>query len=160
MKFSILSIWLVFIYTNGIMSITESTEAQLLPSARRLTQKTILRDIFEDVDDRLPFPDYADGNCSDVDSVMSVNLGYYQSWAKWRDDSCYPVRAADIDVIGNGYTHLAYTFASINATFHLEPWASNYDGEMPLYEEFNALKETYPGLRTLIAVGGWTFSVL
>jgi chitinase len=154
------SVFLLIIHAHEKMR-TEATKVvtTLMSSQKSITKKDpIFRGDFKEVEDTLSFPDFADGNCSDVDAVMSVNLGYYQSWAKWRDQSCYPVRPADIDVKGNGYTHLAYTFASINATFHLEPWGGNYDGEVPLYEEFNALKKTYPGLRTLIAVGGWTFS--
>ena len=106
----------------------------------------------------IPFPDYANGDCSGVDNVMSVNFGYYQSWSVYRQPGCNPVAPSDIDVAGNKYTHLTYTFASINENFELEPWGGDADVETPQYRAFNDLKQVYPGLRTLIAVGGWTFN--
>ena len=89
---------------------------------------------------------------------MSVNLGYYASWTMFRDADCNPVAPDDIDVYSNGYTHLVYAFASIDAKFELEPWDGNPYAEVPQYLKFNALKEVYPGLKTMIAVGGWTFN--
>ena len=107
----------------------------------------------------LQFPDYANGDCSNYDDqVMTVNVGYYQSWSIWRAEDCHPVAPDDIDVAGNGYTHLAYSFASIDSNHRLEPWLSDYMGEIPQYEQFNSLKQKYPGLKTLIAIGGWTFN--
>lgn len=107
----------------------------------------------------IPFPDYATGVCSGgTDNVMTVNVGYYQSWAIYRDSDCNPVFPDEIDVLGNGYTHLTYAFASINSTFQLEPWGGSYDTEVPLYATFNSLKDAYPGLKTMMAVGGWTFN--
>lgn len=106
----------------------------------------------------IPFPDFADGDCSGVESVMTVNLGYYQSWAIYRQSGCNPVAPSHIDVVGNKYTHLTYTFASINEQFELEPWDGGFDAEIPQYMAFNDLKQLYPELRTLIAVGGWTFN--
>lgn len=106
----------------------------------------------------LEFPAFANGDCSGLDNVMAVNVGYYQSWSIWRDPGCNPVTPEGLDVAGNGYTHVAYSFASIDANFRLEPWESNYDVEVPLYENFNALKTQYPGLKTLMAIGGWTFN--
>jgi chitinase len=135
-------------------------------SSRNLTSdpfKSILHPRFnvKNEDDRsvllLPFPNYADGNCSDEES-MTVNLGYYESWAMYRSIGCNPVSPEDIDVDGNRYTHLVYSFASINSRFELEPWAGNYDSEVSQYLQFNALKETYPTLKTLIAVGGASFN--
>ena len=106
----------------------------------------------------LQFPNYATGDCSNYDEVMTVNLGYYQSWAIFRPDGCNPVAPEDLDVDGNGYTHLAYTFASIDSNFELEPWMGNYDDEVPRYEAFNALKLKHPTLKTIVAIGGWTFN--
>jgi chitinase len=106
----------------------------------------------------LQFPDYANGDCSVHDQVMTVNVGYYQSWSVWRAEDCHPVAPDEIDVVANGYTHLAYSFASIDSNYRLEPWLSDYMGEVPRYEQFNSLKQKYPGLKTLIAIGGWTFN--
>ena len=40
----------------------------------------------------------------------------------------------------------------------MEPWAGNYGEEVPQYQAFNHLKQMHPGLKTVIAVGGWTFN--
>jgi chitinase len=106
----------------------------------------------------IPLPDYADGECTGTSDVMTVNVGYYQSWAIYRDQTCNKVLPADIDVSGNEYTHLIYSFASINANNELEAWAGRLDEEKPLYDAFTGLKNTNAGLKTLIAVGGWTFN--
>jgi chitinase len=89
---------------------------------------------------------------------MSVNFGYYQSWSIYRQQGCNPVAPSQIDVTGNKYTHLTYTFASINEHFELEPWDGDFDVEISQYRAFNDLKQLYPELRTQIAVGGWTFN--
>jgi chitinase len=89
---------------------------------------------------------------------MRVNVGYYQSWAIYRPDGCNRVAPGDINVGGNGYTHLVYSFASINSNFEIEPWAGNYDSEVSQYRAFTNLKKMYPNLKTMIAVGGWTFN--
>lgn len=55
-----------------------------------------------------------------------------------------------------GYTHLAFSFAGISYSGLLEPY--NGSGEFySMYNSFNSLKTNNPGLKTLIAVGGWTF---
>lgn len=104
------------------------------------------------------FPDSANGDCAAYDKVMTVNLAYYQSWAIYRDTDCHQVAPEDLDVQGNGYTHVAYSFVSINSTFQLEPWLSDYATEEPFYERFNSIKDSNPGLKTLAVVGGWTFN--
>jgi chitinase len=89
---------------------------------------------------------------------MTVNLGYYESWAIYRNVGCNPTSPEEIDIDGNKYTHLSYSFASINSRFELEPWAGDYESEVPQFLQFNALKETYPSLTTLISVGGGLFN--
>ena len=91
----------------------------------------------------------------DVSKKMSANVGYYQSWAVWRN-GCNVVHPKDIDVEGMGYNHLIYSFASISASLTIEPWNGAEYEEVPRMLEMNALKETYPHLKTLIGVGGWT----
>ena len=97
-------------------------------------------------------------DCENVPEAMTMNFGYYQSWAIWRKSSCNPVLAADINVDDNGYTHLAYSFAGIDAEGKLEPWNGDYNGEVQQYADFNAIKANHPNLKTMIAVGGWTFN--
>lgn len=82
----------------------------------------------------------------------TVNMGYYQSWAVYR--KCYPMWPGDINISAFGYTHLAFAFAGISWSGELEP----YNGSTEMadqYLSFNSLKRRYPGLKTLIAVGGW-----
>jgi len=87
----------------------------------------------------------------------TVNFGYYQSWAIYRSWSCNPLQPDGINVAGFGYTHLAYAFAGINgATGQIEPY-NGVSSEFTLYTRFNSLKTSNPGLKTLIAIGGWTF---
>lgn len=85
-----------------------------------------------------------------------VNLGYYQSWAIYRNSECNPIWPGDIKVDEFGYTHLAFSFAGISPDGKMEPYngSSEY---IAMYKDFNNLKARYPGLKTLIAVGGWSF---
>ena len=86
-------------------------------------------------------------------TTNTVNVGYYQSWAKYRDPSCHPQRANQIDVDAFGYTHLIYSFAGISAGGELIPYNGIME-EVTLYNEFNTLKVSHD-VKTLIAVGGW-----
>ena len=86
----------------------------------------------------------------------TVNFGYYQSWAAGRGAGCNPVQPGSIEVDYFGYTHLAFSFAGISLFGELEP----YGGDASFFSKFksfNGLKKKYPDLKTLIAVGGWTF---
>lgn len=98
-----------------------------------------------------PFPA---GVC-DESHKMQVNVGFYQSWAVYRDD-CFKPQPEDLDISGMQYTHLVYSFASIGASNTLEPYFGDYATEELMYTKFNALKAKHPKLKTLIAVGGWT----
>jgi chitinase len=88
-------------------------------------------------------------------TTNSVNVGYYQSWAKYRSSNCNPITPSQIPVSIFGYTHLIYSFAGISNSGELEPYNGIMD-EVALYEEFNSLKSSgNGGVTTLIAVGGW-----
>jgi len=92
-------------------------------------------------------------------TTNSVNVGYYQSWAKYRQSHCHPQTASQIPVNAFGYTHLIYSFAGISTSGELEPYNGIME-EVTLYQEFNQLKGGHEGngnggLATLIAVGGW-----
>ncbi|KAL7501033.1 hypothetical protein ACHAWT_009188, partial [Skeletonema menzelii] len=122
--------------------------------------QSITSSIVDDTDtDTLIYPGKAKTppHCSPSTTDI-INVGYYQSWAKYRQADCYPLHAADINVKAHGYTHLIYSFAGISLFGKLEPYNGILD-EVNLYIEFNNLKKNPDnlGLKTLIAVGGWTF---
>ena len=97
---------------------------------------------------------FAAGDCQAFRNT--INFGYYQSWAIWRSSDCNPLQANAIQVASFGYTHLAFAFAGISASGYIEA----YNGDTSFYyqySQFNSLKTSNPGLKTLIAVGGWTF---
>lgn len=81
--------------------------------------------------------------------AMTVNQAYWRSWSSDRPETCNRFESADIDP--STYTHLVYSFASISADGHLEPWVGSWD-EVEKYTEFNKLKETNPSVKTIIAV--------
>jgi len=81
--------------------------------------------------------------------AMSVNQAYWRSWSSDRPEMCNKFEATDIDA--TTYTHLVYSFASISADGHLEPWVGSWD-EVAKYKEFNKVKELNPNVKTIIAV--------
>ena len=85
---------------------------------------------------------------------MSVNVGYWQSWSIYRNEDCQRMDTSSFDA--SPYTHVVYSFASIDSSFRLEAWNGTYDNEVPLYKELNTVKQRHPGTKTMIAVGGWT----
>ena len=90
-------------------------------------------------------------------------VGYYAGWSVYRD---YAVA----DIPAEQLTHINYSFANISEEGEIvvgDPWA---DTDMPdpdddtdavlqgNFRQLMLLKEAYPHLQTLIAVGGWTWS--
>ncbi|XP_062834574.1 chitotriosidase-1 isoform X2 [Anolis carolinensis] len=75
---------------------------------------------------------------------------YFTNWAQYRPDKG---RFLPRDIDPNVCTHLIYAFAGMkgNEIATLE-W-----NDVDLYKEFNDLKKKNPGLKTLLAIGGWTF---
>ena len=101
---------------------------------------------------RAPFPV---GSCEAARNT--VNFGYYESWARYRNSACNPLQPNAIDVAAFGYTHLAFSFAGISYSGLLEPYNGNAYEFTTMYQQFNSLKISNPNLKTVIAVGGWTF---
>ncbi|XP_061486368.1 chitotriosidase-1-like [Rhineura floridana] len=75
---------------------------------------------------------------------------YFTNWAQYRPDKgqFFP---KNIDP--KLCTHLVYAFAGMdNNKITTVEW-----NDETLYKEFNALKQMNPKLKTLLAIGGWTF---
>lgn len=99
---------------------------------------------------------YAASSCEPYRGT--VNFGYYEEWATYRSGSCNPLQPNAIDVAAFGYTHLAFSFGGISSSGLIEPYNGNSWEYIPKYASFNSLKTSHPQLKTLIAVGGWTFA--
>ncbi|CAG0892416.1 unnamed protein product [Darwinula stevensoni] len=87
-----------------------------------------------------------------------IFVGYYGSWAVYRPgDGKFDVEQIDPTLC----THLVYAFAGAgqdNKIKVLDPWNDIVDASgsgKDAYRRFNALKKRSPGLKTLLAVGGW-----
>ena len=69
-----------------------------------------------------------------------------------RNEDCQRMNTATFDA--SPYTHVVYSFASIDSSYRLEAWDGTFENEVPLYREFNSVKQRHPGIKTMIAVGG------
>jgi chitinase len=90
-------------------------------------------------------------------------VGYYAAWTVYRDFSV-------ADIPADQLTHINYAFANISANGEIalgDPWADvqmpdeNDTTEAELQGNFRQLlllKLQYPHLKTLISVGGWSWS--
>ncbi|CAF5064544.1 unnamed protein product, partial [Rotaria sp. Silwood1] len=93
-----------------------------------------------------------------------IVLAYFTAW------SIYGRLFFVTDIPVDKLTHINYAFANIGSDGRIalgDPWADtdkkfdNDTSNQPLHGNFNQLnklKATYPNLRTLISVGGWTWS--
>ena len=81
---------------------------------------------------------------------------YYGSWStyRWGNDK-FDVENIDPNIC----THLIYTFAGLgsnNTIISLDPYNDLYEEwGKGAYERFTGLKKKNPGLKTLLAIGGW-----
>ena len=71
-----------------------------------------------------------------------------------RNENCQQMNTATFDA--SPYSHVVYSFASIDSSYRLEAWDGTFQNEVPLYKEFNTVKQRHPGIKTMIAVGGWS----
>ncbi|KAK3347619.1 glycosyl hydrolases family 18-domain-containing protein [Neurospora tetraspora] len=85
-------------------------------------------------------------------SSQSRVIGYYEGWRA--NSACQGMGLKDIPV--SSLTHLYFSFASITPdTYSIAPM----DGiSGSLFSEFTDLKKKNPALKTVIAIGGWTFN--
>lgn len=89
-------------------------------------------------------------------------VGYFTNWAQYRKRDCkFEVRHID----ANLFTHIIYGFGKVgwgpdkaNPKFEIVPFEHNDLGPGGQYQQVNQLKRKYPHLRTLLAIGGWTFN--
>ncbi|KAL9118258.1 MAG: hypothetical protein Q9187_005199 [Circinaria calcarea] len=84
--------------------------------------------------------------------VQSRIIGYYEAWNS--DKRCIGMGFQDIPV--NSITHLYFSFGYISpGSFQIAPM----DGLSPgLFSDLTALKKSNSALKTIVALGGWTFN--
>lgn len=76
-------------------------------------------------------------------------VGYYAAWAAYSGFTPDKIDASKL-------THINYAFANIGSDLKI---ALGYpDIDPSNFSKLNALKQTYPNLKTLISVGGWSWS--
>ncbi|XP_060087398.1 chitotriosidase-1-like [Heteronotia binoei] len=75
---------------------------------------------------------------------------YFTNWAQYRPERG---RFLPENIDPNLCTHLIYAFAGMNENkITTVEW-----NDEKLYQDFNKLKQKNPGLKTLLAIGGWNF---
>ncbi|XP_054166140.1 endochitinase-like [Oppia nitens] len=78
---------------------------------------------------------------------------YYSAWAVYRAD---PMSYDIEDIPGELCTHLIYSFVGLdNKTHELKYIDPSYDIDNKGYERFIGLRNKYPKLKLLLAIGGW-----
>nr|BAD15061.1 chitinase3 [Paralichthys olivaceus] len=93
------------------------------------------------------------GLCLSLGSLVSSArlVCYFTNWSQYRPGNG---KFMPSDVDPNLCTHLIYAFSGINDANELVTMEWN---DEELYKSFNGLKQRNPNLKTLLAVGGWTF---
>ncbi|KAI0108999.1 carbohydrate-binding module family 18 [Nemania sp. FL0031] len=79
-------------------------------------------------------------------------IGYYEAWA--HDRECQNMNFKDIPV--GALTHVHFSFAYVTpGTYQIAPMD---DLDPDLFNDFTAIKASNPGLKAIVALGGWTFT--
>ncbi|XP_071546109.1 endochitinase-like isoform X2 [Panulirus ornatus] len=84
---------------------------------------------------------------------LARRVCYFERWALYRPDhTSYDIEDIPADLC----THLVYSFCGLsNVTWEVLVIDPELDINADGYSRFVALKEKYPGIKTMIAVGGW-----
>ncbi|TOF90180.1 hypothetical protein CGJ15_24540 [Vibrio parahaemolyticus] len=93
------------------------------------------------------------GGARAVPDRLARRVCYYETWARYRPEEVH----YDIeDIPADLCTHLIYSFCGVsNVTWEVMVLDPELDINANGYRRFVALKEKYPDLKTMIAVGGW-----
>ena len=84
--------------------------------------------------------------------VQSRVIGYYESWA--HDKQCQAMPFEKIPV--GGLTHLYFSFGYISPNnFKIIPMDNQKES---LFSDLTDLKKNNKALKTMVALGGWTFT--
>ncbi|KAK7461770.1 hypothetical protein VKT23_008201 [Stygiomarasmius scandens] len=84
---------------------------------------------------------------------LKRNIGYYAGWGNRR--ACGTnVAPNQLDL--SPYTHVNFAFATISQSLQIEI----ADADVPLLQQLVDAKSDHPGLKVIIALGGWDFSEL
>lgn len=80
-------------------------------------------------------------------------IGYYTNWAQYRNGG-YAFFPENIDA--TLFTHINYAFAVLDSAYNVVPFEWN---DEQMYTRFHKhVRDQNPSIKTLIALGGWTFN--
>jgi chitinase len=82
-------------------------------------------------------------------SSGKIIAGYYASWAAYSGYTPSDIQASKL-------THILYAFANVSSSYKIALGDPSVDEKN--FADLRALKQKYPGLKTLISVGGWEWS--
>jgi len=88
-----------------------------------------------------------------ADAISAYRVScYYSNWARYRPDAGAFTPA---NVPGDLCTHVVYAFIGVNWEWKVGILDSWSDVDLHGFEEIVALKQSHPGIKTTVAVGGW-----
>jgi chitinase len=95
------------------------------------------------------------GSGSSGGDVQTRIIGYYEAWNHAK--RCIGMKIQDIPI--GSLTHIYYSFGYIKPeTYEIVPMDDEGELSTDSFTEFAGLKRKNPGLKVVIALGGWTFN--